>query len=143
MSDPILKTGYRRNVKTAGELVEEILTQNDCLDIGMARANIKESQMHYHKKTTEYYYIISGKGAVVIAKPKNNRRDVFASFRIDGVYHLVEGDALVIPPRIGHYAVSDVDNFNVLVVSTPAWNKKDHHLLTESKRDKNVYNQNL
>jgi mannose-6-phosphate isomerase-like protein (cupin superfamily) len=78
--------------------------------VGVAFARIKESQPHYHDKTTEYYFVAKGRGVVLL----------------DGEeVGLQPNDVLVIPTRTTH-AVRSEGGICVFVLSSPPWKKQDH-----------------
>jgi mannose-6-phosphate isomerase-like protein (cupin superfamily) len=63
--------------------------------------DIDGARPHYHKRTTELYYVIEGEGSVVL----------------DGVEHAVRRGSLVhIPPGVVHGAIG---RMRVLVVGVP------------------------
>ncbi len=63
--------------------------------------DIDGSKQHYHKRTTELYYVLDGSGAIVL----------------DGVEHTVEKGSIVhIPPGVVHGAKG---RMRVLVVGIP------------------------
>ena len=77
--------------------------------------DIDGSRAHYHKRTTELYYVLEGEGAV----------------RLDGVAHSVrKGSLLHIPPGVVHGAVG---RMRVLVVGIPDISDDDIFFPEQSK----------
>lgn len=65
------------------------------------------SQVHYHKKMTELYYVLEGAGTM----------------ELDGQSHPIKpGDAIMIKPLCRHRAVGKL---KVLIVPIPAFDKGD------------------
>lgn len=79
--------------------------------IGIALSYLKESEPHYHKKTTEWYLVMKGTATAYINKKK-----------ID----LKKYDIIMIPPKATHYAKSR-GTVELWVVSYPFWRKTDHY----------------
>jgi mannose-6-phosphate isomerase-like protein (cupin superfamily) len=80
--------------------------------IGWALAEIRRSGPHHHEKTTEYYFVLRGRGDA----------------HLDGgeaVVHLEENDVLIIPPGTVHHVESE-EGISALVISSPPWKKEDH-----------------
>ncbi|MDD5416752.1 MAG: cupin domain-containing protein [Candidatus Aenigmarchaeota archaeon] len=131
MNDIVYKTISQHDQKKGvGEIIEEILGLKDRAGIGLATAKIEKSKMHYHNNTTEIYYGLNGLGKVHIARLKGKR---FVEGRF---YNIDKGDMIMIPPGIGHYAEVEGKEFEVLVISSPAWTQEDHHLIVESEQSK-------
>ena len=79
--------------------------------VGIALAEIEESEPHFHEKTTEWYLVTKGVGVV----------------SLDGKeFQLKEYDFLEIPPNAVH-SVKSEDKIIVWVISYPPWRKKDHY----------------
>lgn len=75
--------------------------------------DIDGAKPHYHKRSTELYYVLSGEGAVVL----------------DGVEHSVKPGSMVhIPPGVVHSAVG---RMRVLVVGIPDIADDDYFLTSE------------
>ncbi|WP_096087790.1 cupin domain-containing protein [Agaribacterium haliotis] len=66
---------------------------------------VQDAERHYHKKTTEYYYILEGTGQVYL----------------DGQLSDVQsGDLITIPPGVVHQAICDKnDMLKILVIEVP------------------------
>ena len=74
-------------------------------DVAFHYLKIKDSKRHYHKKTTEYYFIAEGEGEVDLD---------------DETLPVKKGDFVVIPPGTKHTSrpVNDSD-FQILIVASP------------------------
>lgn len=88
----------------------ELFTKNDHPGINIAIARIRDDKAHYHKKVTEFYYIISGTGKVYLN---------------DDEVPLAPGTCVMIKPGTRHRAVSDSDSMDILVVSSPPYDSND------------------
>jgi mannose-6-phosphate isomerase-like protein (cupin superfamily) len=72
------------------------------------------AQPHFHKRSTELYYVLSGEGAVIL----------------DGAEHPVKAGSMVhIPPGVIHSAVG---RMRVLVVGIPDIAEDDYFLASEA-----------
>jgi len=69
--------------------------------------DISEAKRHYHKKTTEFYFIVKGSGEM----------------ELDGeTIHVEEGDLIVIKPGCRHRAVG---NMRALIIGIPPFTEED------------------
>ena len=50
----------KRKIHLPGETINELITSVDDIGFGLARAEIQQSERHFHQKTTEVYVLISG-----------------------------------------------------------------------------------
>lgn len=76
--------------------------------------DIDGAQPHFHKRSTELYYVLSGEGAVIL----------------NGAEHAVKPGSMVhIPPGVVHSAVG---RMRVLVVGIPDIADDDYFLASES-----------
>ncbi len=73
---------------------------------------------HYHKITTEFYFIIEGKGKLVIGA---------------NVYEIKAGTLILIPPNTAHYFIPR-EVTKILVFCIPAWSKEDEIVLDETDK---------
>ena len=108
-------------VTVPGERIFEFVTAADDQSYGLAVAEIQESQPHWHDRTRECYTLLRG------------RVEVF----VDGKPTTLErfGDRIVIPPGVPHWAKScGVEPATIAVLSEPAWNPADHHLVEPATR---------
>jgi mannose-6-phosphate isomerase-like protein (cupin superfamily) len=86
------------------------LTKTDKLDISHVTIT-KSTKKHYHKKLTEFYYVLKGKLDV----------------ETDGIVeHLEPGQIIMISPGTEHEAHG---NAEVLVICTPPWAEEDEVLV--------------
>ena len=84
-----------------------IITRKDTPVANLHVTVIRDSQKHYHKGCTEYYYILEGGGKMELD---------------DDVVDLRPGTAIVIPPGVAHRGFGD---FRALIVGVPAWEHTD------------------
>ena len=102
-----------RRVEADGEIIYEIELENSPL--GIALAVIERSREHFHKKMTEYYYVIEGKGNAYLNGKK---------------LEIKKGDLLVIPPLTRHYVEKrGKEKVKILVISFPPWSPTDHYMV--------------
>lgn len=68
-----------------------------------------EARKHYHRKLTEYYFILSGEGHLELN---------------EDMLPVTPGDLVEIPPGVRHRAVGKL---RVLVVVLPGFDREDEH----------------
>lgn len=100
-------------------LMREGLSDN----VSFARAEMKEgiSTAHYHKDSTEYYLVLSGKGILKIKNPKGEISET----------ELNPG----ILVRIDVNEIHQTNNLDFLIleaISCPAWKAEDEIVVNES-----------
>lgn len=80
-------------------------------DLGLARIRMTDDNRHYHKKTTEVYYVLSGSGSI----------------ELDGESHEIGPDtAILIEPGTRHRAMAyGGQALDLLVFSMPAYDQGD------------------
>ena len=106
----------------SGEIIYEIFGKQEHLgdtkNHGLAEAIIppgKSSEKHFHKKTEETYYILSGTGRIIIDEKTHT---------------LNTGDLCLIMPGETHQMFNDNDvDVVFLAISAPAWDKDDEFLV--------------
>lgn len=123
MSQPLLRRQQDLSpVRTGdGADVFELFGQK-CPGIGsisLATGSLKpgqNAQIHYHVRTEEIYYVVSGQGVVKVA---------------DHEYTVEAGDAMYIPATYPHGLVntSETDALVVLCISSPPFDPNDFHLV--------------
>jgi mannose-6-phosphate isomerase-like protein (cupin superfamily) len=85
------------------------LTAADGAPCSLHVTSIRDSERHYHKQTTEVYYILEGSGKI----------------ELNGDWHAVEpGTVIWIEPGTRHRVVSD-DGLKTIVFALPAFNAND------------------
>ncbi|MBI3957015.1 MAG: cupin domain-containing protein [Candidatus Kerfeldbacteria bacterium] len=90
----------------------ELSTAEDDLAANVVRLLATEpGQAHFHRETTEHYYIVSGRGFVWV----------------DGDFVPVHvGSYLVIRPNTPHQVIPNPEStLEILVVATPPWRAED------------------
>ena len=66
---------------------------------------VKNAERHYHKKTTEYYYVLQGQGKLFL---DGNKIDI------------KQGDLITIKPGVVHQAIEQDDEpLEILVIEVP------------------------
>ena len=78
----------------------------------------EDSELHYHKKQTEIYYILSGSGEIEI-----NRK----------IKKVSEGDAIFIPAGVVHRPIPGPDKMSLLNFVIPAFDSRDEWLVSEKQ----------
>jgi len=103
---------YKKKIENPNETVYEIITTEDNLGWGLAIADIGKSELHYHKKTKEFYLVLEG-GLKVI---------------LDGRTHVIlKSEGIEIPAGVKHKAKSANGNrARIAAFSFPAWTPEDH-----------------
>ncbi len=86
-----------------------IITKNDTLIAGLHVTHIQDSTKHYHKKTTEIYYILEGSGHLEIG---------------DDNVELSPGTTILIHAGTPHRGYGD---FKTIVVPIPAFDPSDEY----------------
>ncbi len=94
------------NFKT--EKIYEILKNTN---FSLALAEIRESKLHLHRRSTELYLVYDGEGILFLGNSKIKIR---------------KGDVVKIPLNTPHKVVGRIRLF---VISYPPWNENDHILL--------------
>lgn len=123
---------YKRKLTLPGEVIYEIITEEDGLGFGIAIAEISESRAHFHRHAKEFYFLLEGSISVEIMNIWG-ARDPVASAENSVVILHAYNRMLYIPPGHPHQAKKIGENpGKVLVFTTPAWSSKDHHLLGET-----------
>jgi len=90
---------------------ERIFEYGDVGGLGLALAEIRESRLHLHRRTTEIYVVLEGRGKVRVGKM---------------AIPVEKGDVVKIPPNTPHKVVGRVRLF---VISLPPWRRDDHIIL--------------
>ena len=89
-----------------------IITRKDTEVANLHVTEIRDSQKHYHKGCTEYYYIIEGTGRMELD---------------DDEVELRPGTAILIPPGVAHRGYGD---FKAVIIGVPAWEHTDEFFQT-------------
>lgn len=89
-----------------------IITRQQSPQVGLHVTHITCGDLHFHERTVEIYYILSGEGVI----------------ELDGVEHaLTPGTAVHIPPGVKHRGWGD---FETIVVTCPAFDPEDEVVVT-------------
>lgn len=106
-----------RNVENAPEVIHSlcgksirVITHRDTPEINIHVTHILDSVKHYHKRTTEVYYILEGKGKLELDQE---------------VVDLEPGVTVLIPPGVRHRGYGD---FKTIVIGTPAQIPEDEYM---------------
>ncbi len=84
-----------------------IITKKDTPKLNLHRTAITDSKRHYHKKTTEVYYILKGEGTMELGEQ---------------LIDLCPGQCIFIPPGIRHQVKGNIET---LIVGVPAFDDSD------------------
>lgn len=97
------------------EKIYELLTAADKKPIGIALAEVHESELHYHDKTQEYYWIINGHAEVML----------------NGNKLILEPETLLYIPVTTKHRAKQVgrEKLRLLAISYPPWTPEDHHVV--------------
>ena len=88
-----------------------LVTRADGTVAGLHVTHIRNGSAHFHKETTEFYYVLSGSGAL----------------ELDGeTTELKPGTAVVIPPETTHRGLGD---FVAVVFCVPAFDAADEFVV--------------
>ena len=86
---------------------KRLITREDTVVASISYLNISHAQKHYHKETSEFYYVVRGSGVMEL----NDERS-----------EISEGVTVFIPPGVRHRVTGDVET---LVICIPAFKKED------------------
>jgi mannose-6-phosphate isomerase-like protein (cupin superfamily) len=86
-----------------------VITHKDTPKLNIHRTEIKDSEKHYHKKTTEVYYITKGSGTMELdGKP----------------FDLTPGLVIYIPQNVRHQVFGTI---TAIIVGVPAFHENDEY----------------
>ena len=89
---------------------QRMITKDDCDKACITFLSVNEAGRHHHDKTTEFYYVLKGRG---ILELDEDRVDV------------EPGTVVMIPPGIRHKAVGEIE---ALIVGIPSLDPADFFL---------------
>jgi mannose-6-phosphate isomerase-like protein (cupin superfamily) len=100
-----------------GEKIYEMMTENDGLLLGIAIVFAKESKLHHHDYTKEWYIVTS----------KEPKGLVYLNGKMNPLEHY---DVIYIAPGIRHKLEANDPNdpLEIVAVTHPPWSSMDHHL---------------
>ena len=105
-----------RTVENAPEVIHSlcgksirVITHKDTPEVNIHLTHILDGMKHYHKQTTEVYYILEGKGRLELD---------------DETVDLEPGVIVLIPPGVRHRGYGD---FRTIVIGTPAQMPEDEY----------------
>lgn len=108
---------FVRNLANAPEVLHSIcgqsirvITHRDTPAINIHVVHILDGVKHYHKQSTEVYYVLEGKGKLELDQE---------------VVDLEPGVTVFIPPGVRHRGYGD---FKTIVIGTPAQTPEDEYL---------------
>ncbi|MBM4086658.1 MAG: cupin domain-containing protein [Planctomycetes bacterium] len=100
-------TDVREERSTCG-FRRRLLKADEFPDLSISLLNLHNAKLHHHNRTTEFYYVIEGKGQL----------------ELDGERVDVEPGVLArINPPTRHRALGD---FTALILCSPAWTTEDN-----------------
>ncbi|MDE1865561.1 MAG: cupin domain-containing protein [Candidatus Micrarchaeota archaeon] len=102
-------------IRNKGEIVFEFnralgVIKPNGKDLGIAFAQIHDSESHLHKKTTEYYFVTEGSAKLKVGSSE---------------FEIKPNSMVIIYPGTVH-AVSSISGVNLFVLSNPRWKPSDH-----------------
>ncbi len=117
MKEPIVKRAeFLPAIHDVCGEMKVFLGKDDGEAAGFAVAEMRGPTIpHVHKVTTEYYFVLSGRGVVIVA---GQRIDVYRNTLV------------VIKPMTSHYTIPD-RTMSVLAITIPVWTAEDQFVLTE------------
>lgn len=80
-----------------------LVTEKDCGSVAFSHLRISDAKKHYHRETTEFYYVLKGEGWLETD---------------DGSVPLTEGTLVMIKPGVTHRAVPEGE-LEVLIAMAP------------------------
>lgn len=86
-----------------------IITRKDTAKLNLHRTVITDSKRHYHKETTEVYYILKGEGRMELDEKEIDLRP---------------GQCIYIPPGMRHKVTGNIET---LIVGVPAFDDSDEY----------------
>lgn len=93
-----------------GEKIYELLKTQY---FGLAYAEIKDSRLHWHEHTTEWYFVVGGEGEIILN---------------DEHLRVSRNDFVMIRPQAKHRArMIGRRPLAVYIISSPPWSKDDHY----------------
>jgi len=105
-----------RNAENAPEVIHSlcgesrrVITHRDTPEINIHITHILDGVKHYHKRTTEVYYVFEGKGKLELD---------------DETLEVKPGTTALIPPGVRHRGTGD---FRTIVIGTPAQTPDDEY----------------
>ena len=109
--------------KDGSEIRELLAHRNSCIrNQSLAEAQLpagSATMPHFHPKTEEIYYILEGRGEMILAQDKQG---------------IIPGDAIAIPPGVPHQMINQGSEPLVfLCCCAPAYEDADTVMLTKEK----------
>ena len=90
--------------------VLEAFTGKDHPNVNIAYIEMTDDKKHYHKKITEFYLVVEGKGKIQLD---------------NDTIEISPGTCIMIPPGTRHRATADEGCLRIWVVSTPSYDPND------------------
>lgn len=87
-----------------------IITREDGCAVGLHVTELTDARKHYHRHTTEVYYVLEGEGEMEVGHER---------------FAVRPGHAVHIPPGVAHRAVGA---FKALIVVAPPFDPTDEHV---------------
>lgn len=88
---------------------KKLITNEDSQVLALSHLEISDAKRHYHKNTTEVYYVLSGLGELELDDKK---------------IKLEEGTTVLVKPGMVHRAISH-EKLNVLIAMSPSTGETD------------------
>ncbi len=98
--------------------IKALSTKRDFIEASLAMAIIKSPTIpHYHKRITEFYYVINGVGKLIVGRNTHNIKSRML---------------IIIPPLLVHYTIPRSKKIKVLAFAAPAWSEEDEFIAKEN-----------
>ena len=104
--------------KTCGDLVQVLENKEAPISVVVSK-DLKPTKGHLHKRSHEFYYVVSGFLTIDITLENGKKKRVV----------LGEGELIAIDPNEFHEVVQASDKNEVIVICDPPWTSEDQYLL--------------
>lgn len=95
-----------------------LILADDCAALGLSHVAIHDAREHFHRASSEIYYVLGGEGSLRVGSE---------------TVPLRAGTTVLVPPGVRHCAVSSRD-LEVLVIMSPATAEQGDIVYVEAER---------
>jgi len=103
----VREIGQVARVKCPCGYSSRVFTASDTGVLSLHRTEFVDAKLHYHSRTTEVYYILEGKGNMVLDGRSEPIRPGLSIMIPPGVRHRIEGSATAIVCAVPAYDPQD------------------------------------